>query len=861
MQFSALRTRVARRILGLFVLCALVPIGALAIVMYQHMSRLVAAQARERLELASKGAGLDLFRRFHDVDAQLRAGATGILAWRTGQKPPQIPEGMLSRLAVQRTPGASPLFVMGSADSVPPLPPQADRHLASGRPVLVSVGERLWLARSGEPAEPGALLWAELGADYVWDSAGTGGTLTEGMSLCVLHRGGLRLHCPRAPGQGDPPLDAIGKARVSGFLEFDTGGERQLGAWWPLFLRYQFLADDLLVFVSQPRAVALAAMSDFRWTFVPAVLLALWLVLLLVYVQVRRTTAPLGELRTATQRVSALDFTQPVAIRSGDEFEDVAHSFNNMATRLQDQFAERDRLTAAVQQTSDALRESEQRLRAILETAPDGVVTADAEGIIEEFNRTAERLFGYVREEVVGRPVSVLLSEGEHPGTFHTGERRARRKDESAFPVELGVSETQVGSKTIYTGFVHDITERRRQEAEQAKLEAQLRQTQKMDTIGTLAGGIAHDFNNILTGVLGYVDLAIAGTPPDAPTRKDMQEVRAAAERAKALVRQILAFSRKADTQPQPVDLDGLVTEARALLRASIPATIDVRVTTDPDTPIVNADPTQLHQVIMNLGTNAYHAMRDADHGTLDIDVRLVTLPAPHESGLASVTLPAGRYACISVRDTGHGMDPATLERIFEPFFTTKPVGEGTGLGLSVVHGIVTRHGGTIAVDSTVGVGTVFRIVLPAGEGDEGVTETAADWTELRGTGQVLVVDDDPAIAGMVSRVLGQLGYAATVAGTGKAAVETVLRDPHRFELVITDLTMPGLTGDKVGAALRKVRPDLRLLLMTGQADKISSDRYQAWGFHGLLIKPLGARAVAEAVQRVFQSSPTGSNA
>ena len=860
MQVSALRTKVARRILGLFVLCALVPIGALAIVMYQHMSHLVAAQARERLEVASKGAALDLFRRFHDVDAQLRVGTPEILAWRPDRTRPANLEEMVTRVAVRRQAGA-PLFVLGAADSLPSLPPQAEAHLASGRPVLVPVGGRLWLARSGEPAEPRAQIWAELLPDYVWDSAGTGGTLTEGMSLCVLDRRATPLHCPRTGGEGAPPLDVIGAGRAAGFVEFDGGGPRQLGAWWRLFLRYQFLADDLIVFVSQGRASALAAMTDFRWTFVPAVLLALWLVLLLVYVQVRRTTAPLGELRTATQRVSALDFTHPVTIRSGDEFEDVAHSFNNMATRLQDQFAERDRLTAAVQQTSDALRESEQRLRAILETAPDGVVTADAEGIIEEFNRTAERLFGYVREEVVGRPVSVLLTAGEHPGSFHTGERRARRKDESAFPVELGVSETRVGAKTIYTGFVHDITERRRQEAEQAKLEAQLRQTQKMETIGTLAGGIAHDFNNILTGVLGYVDLAIAGTPPDAPARNDMMEVRAAAERAKSLVRQILAFSRKADTQTQPVDLAGLVSETRALLRASIPATIDVRVTVDPDTPIVNADPTQLHQIIMNLGTNAYHAMRDADHGTLEIETRPVTLPAPREPGLAAVTLPPGRYACISVRDTGHGMDPATLERIFEPFFTTKPVGEGTGLGLSVVHGIVSRHGGTIAVDSTVGVGTVFRIVLPAGDGDEDGAEEVGDWTGLRGTGQILVVDDDPTIAGMVARVLSRLGYSTTVAGNGKAAVEAVLADRHRFDLVITDLTMPGLTGDKVGAALRKVCPDLRLLLMTGQADTVTSDQYQAWGFHGHMAKPLGAGALAEAVHRVLQSTSSASNA
>ena len=863
MEFGALRTKVARRIVVLFVLCALLPIGALALVTYQRMSSQVATQARERLEQASKNAALELFRRLAEVDGHMRAATPQIVTLRTGAVLPSELDGVLDRFAVRRGgAGGTAQFLVGTVDSLPPLPAGADRHFASGRPVMVLVSGRLWIARSAEPWDRGTQLWAELAPAFLWDSAGPAGALTAEMELCVLRRSGELLYCPA----GEAPAEVLSSVTATrgstAFLEWEGALGSHLGTAWPLFLRYQFLADDLIVFVSQPRSVALAAMSDFRWTFVPAVLLTLWLVLLLVYVQVRRTTAPLNELRSGTQRLSALDFSVPVAINSRDEFEDVAVSFNAMATRLQEQFGVRDRLTAAVQQTSDALRESEERLRTILEAAPDGIVTADAQGIIEGFNRTAERLFGYQRDEVIGGAVSTLLAddpEGRDAAPFRTGERRARRKDGSEFPIELGVSEVRLGARIVETGFIRDISERRREEAEREKLEGHLRQAQKMETIGTLAGGIAHDFNNILTAVIGYVDLAMLGIPSGEAAHGDLKQVRAAAERAKALVRQILLFSRKAESRPQAVDLAGLVEEAQGLLRASLPATIDIQVTVADDTPVVNADPTQMHQVIMNLGTNAFHAMRTSG-GQLTIDLRRVLLPTAVDWTLSGMSLPSGEYASLTVRDTGHGMDRATMERIFEPFFTTKPVGEGTGLGLSVVHGIITRHGGTITVDSEPGVGTVFTLLLPAEAGAAEPIAEIGTMADLRGEGSVLVVDDDPAIATMAKRVLDSLGYSTTAVTSGKDALGLVIENLNKFDLVVSDLTMPGLTGDQLGKALQRLRPDLRLLLVTGQAEGLTLEQIRSWGFHGHLEKPVGARSLGEAVRRVLQSTAERAN-
>jgi PAS domain S-box-containing protein len=630
-----------------------------------------------------------------------------------------------------------------------------------------------------------------------------------------------------------------------------------LAGHWSLFLEGRYGTPNLTVVVSEAEASVLAPMADFRRTFPLAVLLTLWFVLLLGYVLIRKSTEPLAQLQEGTRRLAVLDFSNPVHITSGDEFEDLATSFNTMADHLRQQLTESARLNAALRQASESLRENETRLRTILETAAVAVVTTDDTGVVESFNRTAETVFGYSRDEVVGRPASVLLADtaltlrgagGPFAEPGPARELLGRRKDGTTFPLELDVSEAEVAGRTLFTGFARDVSERRRAEEERSRLEAQLRQAQKLETIGTLAGGIAHDFNNILTAVIGYLDLALPEVPAESRALADLREVRRAADRAKDLVRQILLFSRQGEQERRPVNLASLIKETLNLIRATLPTTIEIRETVDRTTAPVLADPTQLHQVLMNLCTNAAHAMRRA--GVLEIGLGTVSVDA----GMAEAppTLAPGRYVQLRVRDTGQGMDRTTLDHLFEPFFTTKPLGEGTGLGLSVVHGIVTNHGGAIDVESTPGAGTTFTIYLPvAATTPEAAPAPAA--TDLTGHEHLLVVDDDPAIAQVTKRLLERQGYRVTARTSSPEALELLRADAGQYDAMLTDQTMPGLTGLQLAEAALQLRPDLPIILTSGMEDTPLADQGRALGVREFLVKPVNTRDLGEAIRRVLK--------
>ncbi len=375
-----------------------------------------------------------------------------------------------------------------------------------------------------------------------------------------------------------------------------------------------------------------------------------------------------------------------------------------------------------------------------------------------------------------------------------------------------------------------DITERRR-------LAEELRQSHKMEAIGQLAGGVAHDFNNILAAIVGNVELAISDTDPDHPARESLVEIRKASARARSLVKQILAFSRQQPHERRIIMLAPLVEEAVRLLRATMPASVELAVSVAPDVPCVLADSTQLHQVLINLCTNAWHALAGAA-GRIDIKVESAILDAANNR-LAD--LPPGRYACIWVTDTGVGIDTATLSRIFEPFFTTKEIGKGTGLGLSVVHGIVHGHGGAVLVDSKPNEGTTFRVYLPAATaGDEALP--AASTTSRNGEGRrILFVDDEVALVDVATRMLERLNYRVT----GLTSAETALLDFHenlqQFDLVITDLNMPGMSGLEFAAEIRKLRPELPVVMISGHITGELRQRAYIAGINEVLNKPITA--------------------
>ncbi|MBW2592921.1 MAG: PAS domain S-box protein [Deltaproteobacteria bacterium] len=381
-----------------------------------------------------------------------------------------------------------------------------------------------------------------------------------------------------------------------------------------------------------------------------------------------------------------------------------------------------------------------------------------------------------------------------------------------------------------------------------AKMEAQLRQAQKMEAIGTLAGGIAHDFNNILFGIFGYLEMALGDSPEGSPLRGHLKEVFKGAERAGDLVKQILAFSRRSEHEFKSVKTQLVIKDALKLIKSSLPSTIEISRYIRKDCGSVLADPTQIHQIVMNLCTNAYHAMQETG-GKLKITLKEVELTVEDVEDSAVVP---GPHVCLTVADTGPGMDHGVMARIFDPYFTTKEEGKGTGLGLAVVHGIVKSHGGHISVYSEPGKGTEFHVYLPVIKKESAPDKIAADSPIQKGTERILLVDDEDVIVQMGRLMLERLGYHVT-ARTGSIDTLALFRThPDEFDLVITDMTMPNMTGDKLATKLIKIRPDIPIILCTGFSELMSKEKAAALGIKGFLMKPMVMKDFSNVIRKVL---------
>ncbi|GIX48515.1 MAG: hypothetical protein KatS3mg131_2726 [Candidatus Tectimicrobiota bacterium] len=516
---------------------------------------------------------------------------------------------------------------------------------------------------------------------------------------------------------------------------------------------------------------------------------------------------------------------------------------------------------AAHAHAQEALQEYKALYEILFEHSNDPMLMLSLDGIFLRVNRAMADMLGWPREALIGRHYGLVATEAslrqwdERTRRALAGERlprifesEIRRRNGQVVPIECrtGFVRDASGRPVGIHGTYRDIRARRR-------LEAQLRQAQKLQAIGTLAGGIAHDFNNILAAILGYTELALYDLPSASPARRSMEEVLAAGKRARDLIRQILTFSRQGSQKREPVSLATLVQEVLTLLRASLPATVAIRQHLAPDAGTVLADPTQLHQVLLNLCTNAEHAMRPGG-GVLEVEVDAVALPASPPPELAE--LPPGSYVRLRVRDTGHGMPPEVKERLFEPFFTTKGPGEGTGMGLAVVHGIVTSHGGAITVESAPGAGTTFTVYLPRHAAPPAVATPPE--VSPAGQGCVLLVDDEAAIVDIAQRLLAQLGYTVEAYTSGAEALAAFRAAPQRFDLVITDQTMPEMTGVALIEALRRLRPDVPVILCTGFSHIVDATQAQQLGISAFLYKPLTGQELGQVVQQVLQRRAGG---
>jgi signal transduction histidine kinase/CheY-like chemotaxis protein len=386
---------------------------------------------------------------------------------------------------------------------------------------------------------------------------------------------------------------------------------------------------------------------------------------------------------------------------------------------------------------------------------------------------------------------------------------------------------------------------------ELARSESQLQQVMKLQAIGTLAGGIAHDFNNILFPIVGYTELTMDDVPEGSQAKKNLAEVLKATNRAKGLVQQILTFSRQNGQERKPLKVQILIKEALKLLRATIPSSIEIQCLVEDGCGLVKGDPTQIHQVIMNLCTNAYHALQETG-GKLEVSLNEVILS--YEQSLQRVGMKAGRHLLLIVKDNGHGMPPEVLERIFEPYYTTKEQGKGTGLGLSVIHGIIKNHGGDVSVHSRPGQGSTFSVYLPIIDDMDLEIEPLMTAGATNGNERILLIDDEEQIIDFERRILENLGYEVIPKTDSEEALAEFSARPDRFDLVITDMTMPKITGDRLARKLMDINPQIPVILCTGFNEAITEEKALAMGIDKFVMKPIVKNELANAIRTVLDN-------
>jgi two-component system, cell cycle sensor histidine kinase and response regulator CckA len=513
---------------------------------------------------------------------------------------------------------------------------------------------------------------------------------------------------------------------------------------------------------------------------------------------------------------------------------------------------------ATVEQLAAAnrrLKRSEARYRSFIELAVDAVIVVDQDGKISEVNHQASVLTGVARDELSGVSIASVLSpiDPEH-GRFPLDLLADGASIMRAFRVvrpDGTVVETEMHSAVLPDGlilcFCRDITERRRAAEEREKLQAQLQQAQKMESIGRLAGGVAHDFNNLLTVINGYCDVLLSNPGPGTPPA-ELAEIQKAGKRAAELTRQLLAFSRKQVLQPRVLDLNRVVADMRPMLERLVGEDVQVSVEFEAPTATVCADPHQLGQVVMNLAVNA----RDAMPGGGALAIRTACVDLDEGQALSNLDVPAGRYVTLAVSDSGVGMDEETRRHIFEPFFTTKGAGRGTGLGLSMVQGIVAQSGGSVSVSSARGRGTTFTVYLPAVA--EAATEIVASvpLPDRGGRETVLVVEDQPDVRSYTVAVLKARGYVVLEAGSAAEALQLCQQERRRIHLVVTDVVMPSTSGVVLAGRLKEILPGIKVLFMSGYADTVVARQGELGEGTAFVQKPFSPTELAEKVRFVL---------
>ncbi len=576
-----------------------------------------------------------------------------------------------------------------------------------------------------------------------------------------------------------------------------------------------------------------------------SLILAILVILTLTSWFQRFVSSPVIRLADVAKKVSEeKDFTIRASRETNDEIGLLTDTFNQTLE--------------AVTQSNRALVTSERNYREIFNGMSDAIFILDSgSSDIVDVNDAALAMLGYTREELSDLGMG-QLSSGRPPYTQddvcrHTEtavssgpqvfEWHSRRKNGELFWTEISLRLAEIGNTTRVIAVVRDIDDRK-------MMEGQLRQAQKMEAIGNLAGGIAHDFNNILQSIVGNTELALMQNQKNR-TSKYLHNIETASQRAVEIVSQILKLSRQSDVEVRNIQMKHSATEALKLLRASIPKTIEFEVSIASER-YVRADPARLHQILMNLCTNAYHAMQK-EGGTLRVSLTDAELDSLAPQLSHGTSLPPGPYIKLTVEDTGEGIPPELMKRIFHPYFTTKEQGKGTGLGLSVVSGIIKGMNGRIEVESEVGEGTVFIVYLPAVfQKDEAKTLTAS--APSRGTERVLIIDDEPSVATMCGSILEPLGYRTTVVTAAERGLNLFREAPDSFDILVTDMTMPGKTGLELAREIKVLRPDFPIVLVTGFSEELTQNRLATAVVDTVLMKPYSSRELTATLRALLDA-------
>jgi PAS domain S-box-containing protein len=719
----------------------------------------------------------------------------------------------------------------------------------SGKPVLLQRNSSkefplLFMAIATSSSE---WLIGKIDTKYLWNEDANF-NLPPGTELCIIGESGTVLAATIAePAKLIKAITLNGRRdRFSNFT-WEDGKETYYGSAHELFVESSFSGALWTVVLNRPQKSILAAVRGFRNNLLLAGLLLILVVLFLSLVSIRKSLEPLNRLVASTEALGLGDFSRKAVVQGSPEFQELSGAFNGMAEQIDKQFKD--------------LKESEERFRAAFDDSAAGMALVSLEGRLFEVNRFLSTMLGYTQEELLSKNFHELLipdqlEEGKAVYETDLGDTQGDRAAENRFLHKDGRVLCGFVSKSLlrdgsdnplhYIVHIQDITVQKEAQLESQKLEKQLMHAQKMEAIGSLAAGISHDFNNILSAIVGYTELAIMDVPTGTALQNDLDNVLKAGRRAADLVKQILAFSRRDEEEMAPMQLSFVVKEALKLLRSSIPPHIAIVQNISNDPVSVNADPTQIHQLIMNLCTNAYHAMMSSQAGTLEVSLSLepIVTPGTHETG---------KHVKLTVSDTGCGMPPEVRARIFEPYFTTKQKGVGTGLGLSIVHTIVKKHNGDIQVDSAPGRGTTFEIRFPVTQ--QGKDHNSQVVQQLpTGSESILIVDDEIDIAGIWQQMLSRQGYHVESKNDPHEALNAFRQHPDRYDLVITDLAMPGMTGEILSDELSGIRPEIPVILCTGYFEEMRN-KPLCPAIKEYLTKPVNMVTLAETVRKVIDHS------